>query len=141
MLDAAMPPDTGPVLFANVTLLSNALLLWKESGACRSVRCKFVNEEFTIVRLSCHTVMSAEKGRAVLLTLLMWSELSIVAFTPVAQSQGQVMVVLVPTSCSSNTVPVNSDTNGPSTGATVKATASGPKQCTDAFILEGPSDP
>lgn len=99
MLDAAMPPDTGPVLFANVTFVSDTLLLWKESGACRSVRCKSVSEEFMIVRLSCHTVTSAEKGGAVLVTLLTWFELSIVVFTPAAQRQGQVKVVLV-TTCS-----------------------------------------
>ena len=142
MLDAAMPPDTGPVLFANVTFVSNTLLLWKGSGACRSVKCKFVNEGFVIVRFSSCTVTSAEKGGP-LVTLLMWSELSIVASTPAAQKQAQFKLVLVTISCSGHTVPANSDMNGLSTGATVRAKASGPKQCTDTVMpeLEGPSDP
>ena len=77
-----MPAEKNAVLLANVTLMRDTLQLSKEIGACRSVRFRSVNRESFIIRSSCNTVMSAENGGSRLETLLMWSELSIVATTP-----------------------------------------------------------
>lgn len=82
MLDAAMPPETGAVLLANVTFLSEMLLLSRESGACSSVRFRLVKKESLTNTAPSRIDMRAEKGGSVADTLLICSERSIVAFTP-----------------------------------------------------------
>ena len=52
ILEQARPPDTGAKLFEKVTFRTVMLLLSRDKGACRSVRYRSMNDEFSMATLA-----------------------------------------------------------------------------------------